>query len=126
MKANLIWTVFVVKKEIIRVIFRYSNVNFVLYLGPGTLSDYLSSLIGILESLIQSSDVISTYHSHIVKCLLPALIDSIQSNNSDMRVECLRIVSEMTAILFGKHSAEFGQESREMLRAAVESGLIHM
>lgn len=83
----------------------------------------------MLESLIQNNDLVAAHHLHIVKYILPALMDSIQSGtNSDMRVESLRMMSEMTAMMFGgsgrKRTFEFGQESREMLKAAVESDLI--
>jgi hypothetical protein len=45
--------------------------------------------------------------------MLPSLMDAINSSNSDMRVESLRMVSEMAALFFGKRAA------------AIESNLVN-
>lgn len=35
------------------------------FLGPGALTDYINSLIGVLESLMQNNDIITAHYQNV-------------------------------------------------------------
>jgi hypothetical protein len=43
------------------------SVNLIIYpfLGPGALTDYINSLIGVLESLMQNNDIITAHYQNV-------------------------------------------------------------
>lgn len=63
----------------------------------------------------------------IMKFILPSLIDNISSSNTDMRVESLKMISELTALFFGKRNNtanEISQESKQALKSTIENQFV--
>lgn len=62
-----------------------------------------------------------------MKFILPSLIDNISSSNTDMRVESLKMISELTALFFGKRNNtanEISQESKQALKSTIENQFV--
>jgi hypothetical protein len=61
-----------------------------------------------------------------MKDILPSLLDNIDSNNSDLRVESLKVLSEICSLYFNKKSEIVGEDLRKELRAFIEENFIDM
>lgn len=62
----------------------------------------------------------------MIKFILPSLMDNVNSTNLDMRMESLKMISEMTTMFFSKRKTpiEFNVDSKEALKLAVETQFV--
>ena len=94
--------------------------------APGVMSEYIDSVIAILETIVQRKEFIKENTVPIMKYLLPSLIDNIDSSNSDLRVESLKVLSEITNSFFNKQNEICGEDLRKELRLFIENQFIDM
>ena len=94
--------------------------------STGVMSEYIDSVISILEIIVQRKEFIKESTRPIMKHLLPSLLDNIDSSNSDLRVESLKVFSEITNIFFNKQNEVCGEDLRKELRNFIESQFIDM
>lgn len=102
------------------------ELNLDIICGQGVLAEYIESIINILEKIVQNKDyLINDCHS-IFKYILPSLIESIDSNNSDLRVESIKALSEICCFYFNKNEQNVGDDLRKQLKEFIEGYFIDM
>ncbi len=92
----------------------------------GIMSEYIDSIISILECLVQRKEIIKDNTDTIMTFLLPSLMDNIDSSNSDLRVESLKVFSEIANIILNKQSEISRDELRKEMKKFIENHFIDM
>ena len=92
----------------------------------GVMGEFIDSVISILECLVQRKEIVKENADTIMKCLLPSLMDNIDSSNSDLRVESLKVFSEITNIFLNKQNEISREELRRDVKKFIENHFIEM
>jgi len=58
--------------------------------------------------------------------VLPSLIENIDSSNSDLRVESIKVFSEICSFYFNKQETEIAEDIRKKLKEFIENYFIDM
>lgn len=61
-----------------------------------------------------------------MRYLVPALMDNIDSLNSDLRVESLKVLSELSSLIFNKQNDIATEDIRKELRSIIEGQFIDL
>jgi hypothetical protein len=96
-----------------------------MFKGQGSLSDYIDAIISILESIVQHKELLKEFSNQVIKYILPSLIDNIDSNNSDLRVQSLKVLSEISCLFYNNTDVADG-ELKKKLRSFIESHFIDL
>ncbi|CAF0783549.1 unnamed protein product [Brachionus calyciflorus] len=94
--------------------------------GPDTMSEYIDSIIVILDTIIQNNEIMKNQAQKIIKYILPALLDNIDSQNSNLRVESLKIVSEISNLFFNKQNDWVQSDLKDELKYKIETQFFDM
>ena len=69
--------------------------------------------------------LIQIFGKQILKFILPSLMESIDTTNSDWRVQCLKFLSEIATLYLDKQEP-IDEDVRKLLRTYIETSFIEL
>jgi hypothetical protein len=78
------------------------QLNLDLICGIGSVATHIDVIISILETFVHHKEILKSYSFAFIDEIIPSLMDTIDSisTKSDLKVECLKILSDMSTLFF--------------------------
>lgn len=84
------------------------------------MSEYINSVTSISETIIQHRTLLQSFSLTIMEFILPSLIENITSNSSEIKISCIKFLSEVCALYFNTQEQAVSEEIKRQLKTFIE------